>query len=407
MSGPKYSAAELAEQKKIELEKERIKKVDELKNKRKIVRDELFKIVTEIQELDIEISSSVRDNVSFYSDEIKKLMLYVEQLKIDLSGDADELKRKIEELTTMLKKMKSVACELKRKFGETVVAEKIAHSTVEKKGIILNASFEDYEKEKQKKQLYSFMNEVCLLKRDKEKIQHNCEMLLNSIERGELKKNIDDSVKDLSTFVFISKKKYHEFMDFYDEYVCYCETFGHKPDTMDAFHSVDEIEDEIAKLRKKAAEIEKLKYISDTISEVMLEYGHEVIQSDIIFPVDDKRTIKSVFEFGDSDAISVKISDRGAIVMEVVATGEDSEICEHEKEHAVEKMIEFCEQYPEIVDALEEKGVFFANRNDMPPSREFAKKIRIDRKQSENIQNTKKADRRRRVNGKNYKSSNL
>ena len=135
--------------------------------------------------------------------------------------------------------------------------------------------------------------------------------------------------------------------------------------------SLEEIEAVYAMVEKDFNEIHKEQYISESIKEVMRDFGYDVLRSEVLKSDNNQ----SYFDYDGSSAISIYRNDDGAMVMELVATGDESELTDNEATVHLDKMRRFCDKYPKLLEAIKKKGIEIEQQAEMPVDKAFVRKV--------------------------------
>lgn len=387
MSGPKYSEADLRRMEAERLEKERQEQLrllrialEEAKGRLKEEYKLLFGIRDEIHRLVCQISSC---DDEFYVEKINNLLQNIKSIPYDLSGDKDSLEDRILSIKSSIEYFKKQLEELIYKNKENHYVRQI--KTIEKSETQIasnvlvcdNQKFTEYYDVLEKcKNIFDISGE------DKKNINSLAERLENLVEEQENLLEIDKTCKILKSMMHNIFNERDKKLSIYDDYVVKAITLDEKVRGVLEFDSFDELQSEIERLDNDIRENDKLEYISKVIEEVMAEFGHNIVRSDVI-KTQTNSYQEQKFDFGDDGIIAVKQSSDGAIVMQIEVVGDDNDMSIHEKQLAMKKMMSFCSQYPEIAKRIEEKGVVFRQICNMPPEECFAKKINrneIDKK---------------------------
>lgn len=385
MSGPKYSQAELIERERTRLEEERKTKLEiircELEESKKQLRNEYKKL----KELKSEMFLSIKDAPisDYYVEEINKLISQIENINIDISGDRDAIENRTKQVKELIERFIQNQKKILHKAREYNIINDISVASKKEQCATGNITFsENIKLDKYYEIVESSRLVDDVLERDKKIIRDSCNQILAKLEvaRKEDLFEIKELCRRLNSKIFQARKMYVRMLDEYDQYACCMQLAGYKAKLIEEFEDAETIHEEVIRIERILSEKEKLEYISSVISEVMVECGHDVIRSDVMIPNKDDKVCNFLYELGDEGAINVTISRDGGLIMEVAVTGEDENFLEIEKEHSVDMMLEFCHQYPEIIDKLRDKGIVFSNMENMPPDKAFAKKIVCERK---------------------------
>lgn len=379
MSGPKYSEAELKRMEEERLEEERKKKLEEMRRILEEARgrlkreyDNLNDVKGEIKKLEKQISE--KDDF-YYVDQIQRLLVDISKIKYDMSGGKEIIEHRIIQIKETAENFKKQIGDLVYKNGENTYVKQM--KTVEQEsekeksniGILQEQTYDKYyELLEECEYLYEVIAE------DGKVIESISKRLKLLLENKEDIHEIEKMYCILKSKVHDSQKKLAWRLSLYDDYVIKAATLNESIQNLKDFQSLDYLKKEIERLDMEIKENDKLEYISKAIEEVMLECGHEIVRSDIVRQSTNLYQ-KSYFDFDGDGVISVTQSSEGAIVMEIAVVGDDDIVSQYEKEKAVNKMISFCSQYPELAKRLEEKGIIYKQVRNMPPDECFVKKL--------------------------------
>jgi hypothetical protein len=135
--------------------------------------------------------------------------------------------------------------------------------------------------------------------------------------------------------------------------------------------SLEEIEEVYTKVEHDFNETYKEQYISDSIKDVMKEFGYDVLRSEVLKSDNNQ----AYFDYDGNSAISIYRNDEGAMVMELVATGDESELTDNEATIHLDKMRRFCDKYPKLLEAIKKKGIEIEQQAEMPVDKAFVRKV--------------------------------
>lgn len=396
MSGPKYSEAELRRMEEERLEAERKRKLEEMRKILEEARGRLKKEFDNLNEIKNEIKS-LEKQISqiddfYFVDQIHRLLVDISEIKYDMSGDKEIIEQRIIQIKEITENFKKQIRELIYKKDENMYVKQIQTVECEEEKTSSNILLS---KERSYDKYYELLDECeslyAITTEDSTVIENISNRLALLLENEEDLLEIEKTYSILKGKVYDSIKKQEWRLKLYDDYVIKAITLNENIRDLAEFPSLEHLKIEIERLDVEIKENDKLEYISNAIEEVMLEYGHEIVRSDV---VRDSTNLykKSYFDFDDDGVISVTQSSEGAIVMEIAVVGDDDDVSQYEREKAVNKMISFCSQYPELTKRLEEKGIVYKQIKNMPPNECFAKKI------SRGKLNRQNKKRRREIN---------
>lgn len=196
--------------------------------------------------------------------------------------------------------------------------------------------------------------------------------------------SVGDKIKfiksEYDNFLFLSYQIDDTDLQYYEEYIKnkqICDAFSIDTKKYGNISNYDGLKAVATLVKKELNTTIKEKYISDTIKDVMNDYGYNALES-INLKKDDKADLM-LYKYDDESALSIYKSDDGMVMMELVATGDESEMSENDKVLFLEKMYKFCTKYPKIIEALNNKGITVNRREEMPVKKEFVRKITINK----------------------------
>lgn len=379
MSGPKYSEAELKRMEAERLEAERQKQLEQLriileeaKGRLRNEYEGLFFVKDELLRLERQITN---DDDEYYVNKIKQLLKEIKAIPYDFSGDKERIEERILEVKSVISCFKEKLEDLLYKNEENQYVKQIKEANKNETQLVSNISvFDNGIFTKYYDILDKCRNAYNVLEEDRKSLDSLSERLAKLLREKDNILEIDKTFKILESALRKAIKEYDKKLKLYDDYVVKAVTLNETVKEISEFTSCNEIWMENERLDSDIREKDKLEYISQVIEEVMVEFGHNIVRSDVMQTKPNVHNDKK-FEFGNDGIISVRQSKDGAILMEVAIVGDDSDLSQYEKQKAVSKMIDFCSQYPEMAKRIEEKGVIFKQIRNMPPEECFAKKI--------------------------------
>lgn len=244
-------------------------------------------------------------------------------------------------------------------------------------------------------------------------IRNNVMHLYERVCMGQLEKynELEREVNTLEDKADKAKRNYEMYVAAYDEYYIRAKLYGEEPVSIEYFRDVIEIEDEIAELEKALEEKEKLEYISSSIDEVMKEFGHHIVGSNV-FKSGTQLHRKKYYTFHKQSVVTITQNETGSILMETGVVSDDVCISEAEKKQAINNMHLLCEQFPEIVKRLEEKGIVVNQKIHLPAEEKYISRVSqadaYSKKEAEVVSGkTKREKRLENIERKRKKSSQV
>ena len=161
----------------------------------------------------------------------------------------------------------------------------------------------------------------------------------------------------------------------YAAYAAECRGSGICPQAIAEFASVEKIVAETRRIRESEAERLAQVYIREQIDDVMKTHGYNVIDSDYLeAPPDGTRRL---YEVDAASGINVFQSEQGMLMIEIVATGDDTRLSEHEKLMMVERQRRFCGVYADLRADLNARGVVLKTIDHKEPHISFSRKLQV------------------------------
>ena len=174
---------------------------------------------------------------------------------------------------------------------------------------------------------------------------------------------------------------YEKFADLKIEYKVVCEMAGEPEKSFEISQTtIQNIQNEMIRLREKIARADEKAYIGKCLDEVMSEMGYDVIGHREVTKKSGKHFKSELFSYSDGTAVNVTMTDGGHIAMELCGLDdvdrtpdldESNRLCEH--------MENFCEDFGEIERRLAQRGVIVRSRiQRLPPSVEYAQILNVN-----------------------------
>jgi len=324
------------------------------------------------------LTQAVRMNMNLYYEELKHIQSGINNLDVILQGDTIE-KASLDDKKPNVNIILNPALDLAH-------IEKIFYSYLD----IDNISKTDE-------------NEI-------KAIRNNVMRLYEKVCGGQIEKynELQREANILEDKADKAKRNYEMIESAYEEYYVRAKLYGEEPVAIDYFRNVAEIEDEIVELDKALDEKEKLEYISSSIDEVMKEFGHHVVGSNV-FKSGTQLHRKKYYTFHRQSVVTVTQNETGSILMETGVVSDNEFISEAEKKRAINNMHQLCEQFPEIVKRLEEKGIVVNQKVHLPAEEKYISRISqadaYSKRESEAVSG--KAKREKRLNNIERKRKKL
>ena len=146
-----------------------------------------------------------------------------------------------------------------------------------------------------------------------------------------------------------------------------------------SIESIECLEQDIKRLEGMIMKEKEDAYISDTIDEVMIEMGYDLIGSRDVTKKSRKHFRDELYTFSEGTAVNIRYDSEGKITMELGGIDNTDRIpTESEIDKLCDDMESFCDGFTEIEKRLKAKGVVCKNRiSILPPESEYAQIINI------------------------------
>lgn len=187
--------------------------------------------------------------------------------------------------------------------------------------------------------------------------------------------------KKCQEFVSFAKKNRAQYNAMLDKYEALCNQMGvqAKQMTFDE-KGLSELDAAVMDLECQAAHDAEQAYISQSVDEVMVEMGYEVIGHRQVHKKSGKEFHSKLLTYEDGTVINVTESSNGQITMEVGGADEKDRLPDANERVALRKTMEsFCRDFHEIEERLSARGVILNNRLSMaPPEEAYAQIINLN-----------------------------
>lgn len=173
-----------------------------------------------------------------------------------------------------------------------------------------------------------------------------------------------------------------EYTALINQYLALCSEIGMSRPTIIPFDAkaVARLKCEIAILEAQAQKQAEDAYISQTLTEVMLDMGYTVWGNRSGCKKNGQHYINDLFRFSEETAVSVTCSSDGQVALELGKVDYCDRLPSPIEGESLEKQMDlFCTQFREIEQRLAARGVILGSRLMMaPPSSDFAQIININ-----------------------------
>lgn len=370
MSGPKYSEAELKKMEKERLERERIEKIQRQKRELEDAKNKYLEEINSFLKFKKELLIYCRtNNDKLFETEIKESKKIVEEFNITNPSTKEELLKATQELVSMREEQKKRLNKAIENSSEREKLRIIDHiATQNRINIFEDSMIEIDELEPYRELIQEANNIVEVFDEDKKNISKLTKKLEELINGKKVDVHSANQLADIIRYQIEDiSNKYKDYSKAYEEYIVKAEYVCEEIKRIDSFTSIDEIEAECNRLDNLGNEKDKLEYISSSIKEVMDKYGHNIIRNDV-FSISGQSYQRDVYHYSKDSVLRFTQNKKGAMVIDVAYISDKEKLSEVEKQIAVNNMQSFCKQYPEILKELDEKGIVFKKKVNIPPN---------------------------------------
>lgn len=173
-----------------------------------------------------------------------------------------------------------------------------------------------------------------------------------------------------------------EYTTLLNQYIALCSEVGVITPSVIPFNAeaVAKLKCEIAVLEEQAQKQAEDAYISQALTEVMLDMGYTVWGNRSGHKRNGQHYINDLFRFSEETAISITCSSNGQVALELGKVDQCDRLPSPVESVSLEKQMDlFCTQFKEVERRLAARGVVLGSRLMMaPPSAEFAQIININ-----------------------------
>lgn len=403
MSGPKVSVYTLTEEQRAAIAEERRKRQREREK-----RNQLMKSISESVEKVRKHATHLQE-YRLIADEARKNLSDVQTSEL-LESSLSNAKTLVEELNSLKKcndnaRMESRLVELKPKVDALESTEKNVvqlMSTLENQlQSVLSESISDLFEKNDSGGAPAAIESVAV-SCAREKITHFlCSGHQDEITQHKLREMLDGLPQAIKSYgepyialevqPFLEKcaeteelwaECGSEYTALINQYLALCSEIGMSSPTIIPFDAkaVARLKCEIAILEAQAQKQAEDAYISQTLTEVMLDMGYTVWGNRSGCKKNGQHYINDLFRFSEETAVSVTCSSDGQVALELGKVDYCDRLPSPIEGESLEKQMDlFCTQFREIEQRLAARGVILGSRLMMaPPSSDFAQIININ-----------------------------
>ena len=162
----------------------------------------------------------------------------------------------------------------------------------------------------------------------------------------------------------------------YEDYLSLCTILGKPPRPRQDFTEASVLKKELDALNSLYRKKDEMDFIADQINLVMQELGYTFVRSQAVVRQDGSEFDASLYQANDTAGVSVYTNETGAVMMRVTNLGEGP-VTPEDEALSYQLQLSFCREHPEIIAALEKRGVYLRPVRADPPSKKFIHKVSL------------------------------
>ncbi len=199
-----------------------------------------------------------------------------------------------------------------------------------------------------------------------------------------------------------------QLQDKYDEYAALSLTLGTKLEKPESFSSFEELETAVNDLLQEYKRKDEMDYIANQINDVMVKMGYSFVTSTVMTKKDMGETELSIYRDSGRAGVAVYTDESGAVMMRMTVLDDSCDITEEDREFSYQSQIDFCSRHQDLVEALDQRGVYLKQKSYRAPSKDHTFKMNVDGQgasvtANKNKKQDQKIDRRARRRARNKK----
>lgn len=183
---------------------------------------------------------------------------------------------------------------------------------------------------------------------------------------------------ECNSYIHMQSEFGNEFNELESRYISLCKLLEiNQNEFIFSAAGLNDLKNEVTFLESELLRIQEEQHIADSIDEVMMDMGYNLIGHKLSRKSNGKRFRDELYEFKEGTVINVRYDDDGKIAMELgKADSLDRLPDEGEISGLCDNMADFCSKFTEFEKRLAEKGVICKDRLlHLPPSAEYAQII--------------------------------
>lgn len=219
--------------------------------------------------------------------------------------------------------------------------------------------------------------------------------IVNSeIDERKKRIRIQNLYKEFDDVRVNAEKEKTEMREAYELYLTECFDTNKDVLKLSDFSSKQEIFKAIDISKRDAEASLSKEYIKRQINEVMEKHGYDVVRSDLLSKTNNSGQV--LYGVNNTTAINVFVSNENQVTMRVVGIGFNEDLTVEEDEELFQQQCAFCTLHPQITKELQMRGVILQTVKHLKEDKKYNKKIKVREKDETLSVSRAKKDLKRR-----------
>lgn len=172
-------------------------------------------------------------------------------------------------------------------------------------------------------------------------------------------------------------RRYRKMASLYSDYAALAAMTDTDPKDPGDFADQAALEAEIARLSQVFRKKDEMDFIADMINDAMVDLGYSFVTSRVMQRKDSSEADVSIYQADDRTGVAVYTDQSGAVMMRITVLGE-GDITDDDCDFSYQRQLDFCAAHPDLVAALEERGVLLQQKNYCAPDRQYTYKMNLN-----------------------------
>ena len=172
-------------------------------------------------------------------------------------------------------------------------------------------------------------------------------------------------------------RRYRKMASLYSDYTALAAMTDTEPRDPGDFTDQAALEAEIARLSQVFRKKDEMDFIADMINDAMVDLGYTFVTSRVMQRKDSSETDVSIYQADDRTGVAVYTDQSGAVMMRITVLG-DGAVTDDDCDFSFQRQLDFCAAHPDLVAALEERGVLLQQKNYCAPDRKYTFKLSLN-----------------------------